>query len=81
MSPSQHPADQDKTALVCPFGKYHFLRMTFGVKYAPTTFPKVIDLMNCQFLKTLGLYQLSRENASRRKHKADSTPRHHRRCL
>ncbi|GIY55236.1 retrovirus-related Pol polyprotein from transposon opus [Caerostris extrusa] len=27
-----HPADQNKTVSVCPFGTYKFLRMAFGLR-------------------------------------------------
>ena len=38
-----HPEDQDKTAFVCPFGTFRFLRMPFGLKNAPATFQRMID--------------------------------------
>jgi hypothetical protein len=38
-----HPDDQDKTAFVCPFGTFRFLRMPFGLRNAPATFQRLID--------------------------------------
>ncbi|GBN20563.1 Retrovirus-related Pol polyprotein from transposon 17.6 [Araneus ventricosus] len=38
-----HEADQDKTAFICPFGTYKYLRMPFGLRNAPTTFQRLID--------------------------------------
>lgn len=38
-----NPADQDKTAFVCPFGTYRYLRMPFGLRNAPATFQRLID--------------------------------------
>ncbi|GFV36864.1 retrovirus-related Pol polyprotein from transposon 297 [Trichonephila clavipes] len=35
--------DQDKTAFVCPFGTYCYLRMSFGLRNAPATFQRLID--------------------------------------
>jgi hypothetical protein len=35
--------DRDKTALVCPFGLYRFLRMPFGLRNAPASFQRLID--------------------------------------
>ncbi|GFV55264.1 retrovirus-related Pol polyprotein from transposon 297 [Trichonephila clavipes] len=35
--------DQDKTAFVCPFGTYRYLRMPFGLRNAPATFQRLID--------------------------------------
>jgi hypothetical protein len=37
------PEDRDKTALVCPFGLYRFLRMPFGLRNAPASFQWLID--------------------------------------
>ncbi|GFV71849.1 retrovirus-related Pol polyprotein from transposon 17.6 [Trichonephila clavipes] len=39
-----HVEDQDKTAFVCPFGTYRYLRMPYGLRNAPATFQR---LMNC----------------------------------
>ncbi|GBM35753.1 Retrovirus-related Pol polyprotein from transposon 17.6 [Araneus ventricosus] len=38
-----HEADQDKTAFICPFGTYKYLRMPFGLRNAPATFQRLID--------------------------------------
>ncbi|GBN19631.1 Retrovirus-related Pol polyprotein from transposon 17.6 [Araneus ventricosus] len=44
-----HPADRDKTAFVCPFGTFRFKKMPFGVRNAPTTFKRLMDMF-CQNL-------------------------------
>ncbi|GBM92728.1 Retrovirus-related Pol polyprotein from transposon 17.6 [Araneus ventricosus] len=36
-------SDRDKTAFMCPFGTFLFLRMPFGLKTAPATFQRLID--------------------------------------
>ncbi|GBN33923.1 Retrovirus-related Pol polyprotein from transposon opus, partial [Araneus ventricosus] len=38
-----HEADQDKTAFICPFGTYKYLRMPFGLRNAPATFQRLVD--------------------------------------
>ncbi|GBM95588.1 Transposon Tf2-9 polyprotein, partial [Araneus ventricosus] len=38
-----YEADQEKTAFICPFGTYKFLRMPFGLRNAPATFQRLID--------------------------------------
>ncbi|GFU61398.1 retrovirus-related Pol polyprotein from transposon 17.6 [Trichonephila clavipes] len=35
--------DQDKTAFICLFGTYRYLRMPFGLRNAPETFQRLID--------------------------------------
>ncbi|KAF8772977.1 Retrovirus-related Pol polyprotein like [Argiope bruennichi] len=46
--------DMDKTAFVCPFGVYRSTRMPFGLKTAPATFQRLIDLFrNGQKVNTL----------------------------
>lgn len=34
--------NQDKTALVCPFETYHFIKMPFGLKNVPATLQRLI---------------------------------------
>ncbi|GFV29192.1 retrovirus-related Pol polyprotein from transposon 297 [Trichonephila clavipes] len=38
-----NPADQDKTAFVCPFGTFRYKIMPFGLRNAPETFQRLMD--------------------------------------
>ncbi|GBN71538.1 Retrovirus-related Pol polyprotein from transposon 297 [Araneus ventricosus] len=38
-----HEAHQDKTAFICPFGTYKYLRITFGLRNSSATFQRLID--------------------------------------
>ena len=39
------PEDRDKTAFVCPFGKFRYVRMPFGLTNAPSVFQRLMDLV------------------------------------
>ncbi|GFW33568.1 retrovirus-related Pol polyprotein from transposon opus [Trichonephila clavipes] len=38
-----HVEDKDKTAFVCPFGTYRYLRMPYGLRNAPATFQRLMN--------------------------------------
>lgn len=38
-----HEKDRDKTAFTTPFGLYEYLRMPFGLCYAPATFQRLMQ--------------------------------------
>ena len=42
---SAHPDDKEKTAFMCPMGKFQFVRMPFRLKGAPTTFQRLMDVV------------------------------------
>ena len=42
---SVHPDDREKTAFMGPMGKFQFVRMPFGLKGAPTTFQRLMDVV------------------------------------
>ncbi|GBO24027.1 hypothetical protein AVEN_88699-1 [Araneus ventricosus] len=48
-----HPADRDKTAFVCPFGTFRFKKMPFGLRKAPATFKRLMDMF-CRNLPAMG---------------------------
>jgi Reverse transcriptase (RNA-dependent DNA polymerase) len=42
---SMHPDDRDKTTLTCHVGTFRFKRMPFGLRNAPSTFQRVMDVI------------------------------------
>ncbi len=40
-------SDRVKTCFVCPFGKFQFRRMPFGLMNAPSVFQRLMDLVGC----------------------------------
>ncbi len=41
------PEDRDKTAFCCPFGKFRYIRMPFGLSNAPAVFQRLMDCVLC----------------------------------
>ncbi len=37
--------DGEKTAFICPFGKFHYRRMPFGLCNAPSVFQRLMDIV------------------------------------
>ncbi|GBM53806.1 Retrovirus-related Pol polyprotein from transposon 17.6 [Araneus ventricosus] len=50
-----HEADQDKTAFICQFGTYKYLRMPFGLRNAPATFQRLMDKFRAGLKNVTGL--------------------------
>jgi Reverse transcriptase (RNA-dependent DNA polymerase) len=42
---SVHPDDRDKTTFTCHVGTFRFKRMTFGLRNAPSTFQRAMDVI------------------------------------
>ena len=40
-----HPDDRDKTTFTSHYGIYRFLRLPFGLRNAPATFQRAIDII------------------------------------
>jgi Reverse transcriptase (RNA-dependent DNA polymerase) len=40
-----HPDDRDKTTFTCHVGTFRFKRMTFGLRNAPSTFQRAMDVI------------------------------------
>jgi Reverse transcriptase (RNA-dependent DNA polymerase) len=42
---SMHPDDRDKTTFTCHVGTFRFKRMPFGLRNAPSTFQRAVDVI------------------------------------
>jgi Reverse transcriptase (RNA-dependent DNA polymerase) len=42
---SMHPDDRDKNTFTCHVGTFHFKRMPFGLRNAPSTFQRAMDII------------------------------------
>ncbi len=48
--------DREKTAFVCPFGKFQYVRMPFGLTNAPSVFQRLMDVVLVDCMKFAKVY-------------------------